>query len=86
MSALWSDATCRVEESGDVSPHSKFNTPAPPTHPQLEFTLQRVPCRTNKLKLELQQPPRFTVRLAAMGSGVNRPSAFNKARSLAAST
>ena len=31
-------------------------------------------------------PPRFTVRLAAMGSGANRPSAFNKARSLAAST
>jgi len=23
MSALWSDATCRVEESGDMSPHSK---------------------------------------------------------------
>ncbi len=23
MSMLWPDATCRVEESGDVSPHSK---------------------------------------------------------------
>jgi hypothetical protein len=23
MSALWGDATCCVEESGDVSPHSK---------------------------------------------------------------
>ena len=27
-------------------------------------------------------PPRATVRLAAMGSGANRPSAFNKAISL----
>jgi len=31
-------------------------------------------------------PPRATVRLAAMGSDANRPSAFNNARSLAAST
>jgi succinate dehydrogenase / fumarate reductase iron-sulfur subunit len=31
-------------------------------------------------------PPRATVRLAAMGSDANRPSVFNKARSLAAST
>jgi hypothetical protein len=23
-SALWNDVTCRVEESGDTSPHSKF--------------------------------------------------------------
>ena len=42
--------------------------------------------RPDKLKLELQQPPRSPVRLAAMGSGANRPSAFNKARSFAAST
>jgi hypothetical protein len=25
MSALWFDATCRVEESGDMSPHSKLS-------------------------------------------------------------
>jgi len=31
-------------------------------------------------------PPRFTGRLAAMGSGANRPPAFNNARSFAAST
>jgi hypothetical protein len=31
-------------------------------------------------------PPSFTVRLAAIGSGANRPTAFNKARSFAAST
>ena len=34
MSALWFDATCRVGKSGDISPHSKFNTPTPaPPHP-----------------------------------------------------
>jgi hypothetical protein len=31
-------------------------------------------------------PPSSPVRLAAMGSGANRPSAFNKARSLAVFT
>src|ERR1017187_9285349 len=31
-------------------------------------------------------PPSFTVRLAAIGSGANRPTAFNKAKSFAAST
>lgn len=31
-------------------------------------------------------PPRFIVRLEAMGSDANRPSAFNKAKSLAVST
>ncbi len=31
-------------------------------------------------------PPSFTVRLAAMGNGLNAPTAFNKARSFAAST
>jgi hypothetical protein len=31
-------------------------------------------------------PPRCAERLAAMGNDANRPSAFNKARSLAAST
>jgi hypothetical protein len=31
-------------------------------------------------------PPSFTVRLAAIGSGANRPTAFNQARSFAAST
>jgi hypothetical protein len=31
-------------------------------------------------------PPSFTVRLAAIGSGANRPTAFNKARSFAEST
>jgi hypothetical protein len=31
-------------------------------------------------------PPSFTVRLAAMGKGLNAPTAFNKARSFAAST
>jgi hypothetical protein len=31
-------------------------------------------------------PPSFTVRLAAMGSGLNAPTAFNKAKSFAAST
>ncbi len=51
----------------------------------LEFTLQRA-FRPNKLKLELPLPPGFTVRLAAMGNGVNFPAAFNKARSFAAST
>jgi hypothetical protein len=28
MSALWFDATYRVGESGDLSPHSKLNKPA----------------------------------------------------------
>jgi len=31
-------------------------------------------------------PPSFTVRLAAMGSGANRPTALSNARSFAAST
>jgi hypothetical protein len=31
-------------------------------------------------------PPSFTVRLAAMGKGLNAPTAFNKAKSFAAST
>ena len=31
-------------------------------------------------------PPSFTMRLAAIGSGANRPTAFNQARSFAAST
>jgi hypothetical protein len=48
--------------------------------------LGREPLQTDVGKMTVATvPPRSPVRLAAMGSGANRPSAFNKARSLAAS-
>jgi hypothetical protein len=72
-----------------VIPRSKFDFPIA-IFPVVAVRkhLGREPLQTDvgKTHRRHRAAQRAAVRLAAMGSGANRPSAFNKARSLAAST